>query len=666
MKKIILLVMLIFLVACSNSSNKKNEDKIKNNSEIIENNIEDNKEIDSAEDSNDNAIISKIILTVDKTKVLADGKDKIVPKLVIYDIDEKEIKKNNYMLYINNEISDLKDFKTLNKGIYEIKVLIDEIYSNSIEVEAYDAVKTIKLSSNLDKIVADGVNIAKLEIEFQNQNDEIMNDVEYSLYCNDDKMETTDFSTLIKGEYKFKVKVDSIESNEIKIEGYDIVKKVEISLIKTKILANNVDFTRIKINIINQNDIIIKDKLAKIYINGENVKEEVFKTDTPGEYEIYAKFNNIESNRLTIDALQVDPLIFEGLSPYYNQTQVDINTTVVVKLNKTLEEPIVENAILLNDINGKNIKGKIIYKSGEKKLTFELIDKLEYGKTYEVIINKDLIGIEKNVLSTIPKWIFTVQNFPEFTMKKIEKGEFIMGDEQGDLWEICRPIHKVTLDYNYEIGETEITFKEYDAYCKAERITKLPSDNRWGRGENPVINVSWFDAIKYCNWLSKLHNLPVAYNVKTGKFLDENGNLTNNIKKVKGYRLLTEAEWEFAARGGNRSRNSKYSGHSQENLIAWYVENSSSKIHLVKQKHPNELGIYDMSGNVWEWCHDGFEKYSKEPKINPVVEETEYKIMRGGSWYSINYDLRISHREYFNPNTKDIYFGFRIARTLEE
>ena len=113
MKKIILLVMLIFLVACSNSSNKKNEDKIKNNSEIIENNIEDNKEIDSAEDSNDNAIISKIILTVDKTKVLADGKDKIVPKLVIYDIDEKEIKKNNYMLYINNEISDLKDFKTL-------------------------------------------------------------------------------------------------------------------------------------------------------------------------------------------------------------------------------------------------------------------------------------------------------------------------------------------------------------------------------------------------------------------------------------------------------------------------------------------------------------------------------------------------------------------------
>ena len=245
----------------------------------------------------------------------------------------------------------------------------------------------------------------------------------------------------------------------------------------------------------------------------------------------------------------------------------------------------------------------------------------------------------------------------------VEKGSFTMGDTWGGGDSDEKPTHKVTFTYDFYMGRYEVTFEEYDAFCEATGRSK-PNDRGWGRGSRPVFYVSWWDAIAYCNWLSEKENLPKAYDNK-GNLLDKDGRVTSDPSKVVGYRLPTEAEWEFAARGGNNSNGYKYSGSDNVDDVAWYISNSGSRTQQVGKKAPNELGIYDMSGNVWEWCSDWYVSYSSSAQTNPYNRTVgSYRVYRGGSCYVIVVYTRVANR-YVNSATYALYdLGFRIARTL--
>ena len=222
----------------------------------------------------------------------------------------------------------------------------------------------------------------------------------------------------------------------------------------------------------------------------------------------------------------------------------------------------------------------------------------------------------------------------EFKMIKVEGGTFSMGatSEQGSVaYKDEKPVHSVTLS-DYYIGETEVTQELWEAVM-GSNPSRVKGDN-----QRPVGSVSWNDCQEFIEKLNQL----------TGK----------------KFRLPTEAEWEYAARGGEYSKDYvyKYSGSNNADEVAWYDGNSGT--HPVKTKKANELGLYDMSGNVWEWCNDWYNEnyYRNSPQTNPTGPSKGWeRVLRGGCWNNLDRHVRVSFRDRSVPDIRFINNGLRLA-----
>lgn len=250
-------------------------------------------------------------------------------------------------------------------------------------------------------------------------------------------------------------------------------------------------------------------------------------------------------------------------------------------------------------------------------------------------------------------------------MVSVPGGKYLMGDKESG--ENTLP-HIVEIG-PFQIGRYEVTQKEWN-----EVMDSNPS--YYVNDSYPVHNVSWYDAIEFCNKKSLKEGLTPVYQIsKIEK--DRNNQSTLDKKKwivqanwqANGYRLPTEAEWEFAARGGAKSKNYRYSGSDILPQVGWYYNNSDFGPQAVGQKRANELGLYDMSGNTYEWCWDWYiENYYKWSPLKEPRGGTSgmYRVLRGGSWLRLAETCQVFFRRATHPHLKEFFIGFRLARGAKE
>ncbi len=225
----------------------------------------------------------------------------------------------------------------------------------------------------------------------------------------------------------------------------------------------------------------------------------------------------------------------------------------------------------------------------------------------------------------------------QLKLVKVEGGHFLMGCDSATILE--KPIHKVNVNSFY-MSAVPVTNYQYAVFRENLLIDKMNGKVNEEKYK-PINNINWQESFIFCNWLSKL----------TGK----------------KFRLPTEAEWEFAANGGNKSKHLRFSGSNNLSEVGWFIRNSNRSVMNVGQKIPNELGLYDMCGNVNEWCVDWFadDYYIYSDADNPLGPENGFeKVVRGGSSNYNEYNCRTTNRKSLHPNMKSFYCGFRIVMEL--
>jgi formylglycine-generating enzyme required for sulfatase activity len=250
----------------------------------------------------------------------------------------------------------------------------------------------------------------------------------------------------------------------------------------------------------------------------------------------------------------------------------------------------------------------------------------------------------------------------DITLKLIPTGSFLMGSPDGEGEEDERPQHRVTISRPFYLGIHPVTQGQY---------VRLMSQNpSWfastGEGNAkvagmdtsrfPVEDVSWYDAVRFCNALSQAEGLDPSYKIHGDRVENGGGD---------GFRLPTEAEWEYACRAGTSSPYGFQGGEEEFPHYAWFDENSGGRTHAVGEARANNFGLHDMHGNVWEWTWDTYwsDYYARSPEIDPAGPTAAAdRVVRGGSWINSADGARSAYRSRGTPDHRSIHLGFRVAR----
>ena len=269
--------------------------------------------------------------------------------------------------------------------------------------------------------------------------------------------------------------------------------------------------------------------------------------------------------------------------------------------------------------------------------------------------------------------VFVYNKSPKgIEMMWVPAGTFLMGSPTTEPNRQSNETqHEVTLTNGFYIGKYVITQEQYYAIMNynPSSFNSSPASGET-QSKRPVEMVTWYDAVEFCNKLSAAEGLTSAYTI-TGRTPASGYPITNATVavnwNVNGYRLPTEAQWEYVAKGGQLSQGYIYSGSNNVDAVAWYLGKTGTptgnRTHEVGLLEPNELGIHDMSGNVWEWCWDWYDVYPNEEQINPTgASSGTNRVGRGGSWFHVGQDLRSAFRSSYNPSSRSNFMGFRLVR----
>ena len=330
-----------------------------------------------------------------------------------------------------------------------------------------------------------------------------------------------------------------------------------------------------------------------------------------------------------------DQLSLDTLLP--NLLEIDNVNITYYKGNSSGYEAIIIalNTVIRITIDSKDLFAHIIIEVNDKKITASGFKKSDARIIAEILKCKnENIVIEQN-MSEMPSGADFVH---------IEGGTFQMGSDSED---DEKPVHTVTVK-SFSIAKYLVTQKDW-----YEVMGNHPG---YFKGDDrPVENVNWFDVIAYCNKRSLQEGLnPVYSRLDDDIICDWNAN---------GYRLPTEAEWEYASKSSD-SEEFEYSGSNNVDSVGWHTGNSSGETHAVGVKAPNGIGLYDMSGNVWEWCWDWYGSYSSEKLEDPVGSVSgSFRVRRGGSWNNSEQSLRLVYRGNHAPTSRSSSVGFRVVRS---
>ena len=423
------------------------------------------------------------------------------------------------------------------------------------------------------------------------------------------------------GTYNYRVQAPNYlpEAGNVTIDDPNNKKVVNISL--------KPNFAKVIINV---------DNNAEIWVNGEKKGEGSWSGNLGvGTYELEAKKQGHRSTTITQDFIAAsEPQMVKLQSPTPIYGEADINSMpamadIFIDGNKVGQTPQMISDLLVGHHSVRISKqdyidysSTLIVKEGE---TAMLTAKLEKPKAEQTVAVSN-----PQATSSVGNQVISVDNV-SFNMIRVDGGTFMMGatnEQIGAAESDERPVHQVTIAPFY-IGETEVSQALWE-------IVMGYNPSYFNGSNRPVENISWDDCQEF---IQKL-------NQKTGR----------------NFRLPTEAEWEFAARGGNKSCRYKYSGSNNIKDVARFTENSKNKTHAVKTKEANELGLYDMSGNVWEWCNDRYGSYSSSIQTNPTGPSSgSLRVYRGGSWNYAEWHCRVSERSGDKPNNRASDFGLRLA-----